>query len=483
MGLTPFKLAYKPQGLVAAAGEGWRSRGRLSGSHQAGSCHDRVHRIAAVKRLELEALPADFAWPSSSSIEASSHAATRGICRASPRAGCRNQRGRRSCWPKSTMCSEPPGSSAASAADRSSLPVRDHRQRVGDEDAVEALSAEQSRARRNRWRRLAPASTRPASASRAEAGRGRLQHAGRDVEAEEARIRIARRGERRCCGRCRSRARARCRPAARPARRSAGRGRAGNICGSGRRHGVDGGRRRPSAPRGGSAGRPRSSRLSSHRDGSRHRSPSGRARSKSRDSLVARSAMVEQRFVDAGRAAALGSAAVRKMTRAPGAAVRVISVHSCVELRGRSSSPAHRAARSGRRTPAGFVRQKLGEIGVMDGDAADIGADRLVVGLFQIGGQGAFAGFGIAAGEGLPGEVVVLAAGNRRRAFPAAPSARSPSSRRPDVISESYCAGGMPSAEQRRLSRQWPADQAAVEQRRQLLLEEAALLARCLRPS
>ncbi len=85
----------------------------------------------------------------------------------------------------------------------------------------------------------------------------------------------------------------------------------------------------------------------------------------------------------------LFSAAVRKMTRAPGRAVRVISSPELVQLLVRH--PVLRVeqditvARGGR-----FLGEKLGEACVMDVDAIDIGADHLVVLPLQISRQRAF---------------------------------------------------------------------------------------------
>ena len=220
--------------------------------------------------------------------------------------------------------------------------------------------------------------------------------------------------------------------------------------------------------------RPRSSGRPSHRGGSRHRSPSGRGRDSGANprphSSIAPSSASEMR-----PGSTLSAAAVRKMTRAPGAAVRLISVHSALSC---SSLIQSCASSSTKRSTddAGFLRQQFGEVDVVDADATDVGLERRVVRLVEIGGQGAFARRGIAPRESLPGEIVVLQREVAGELFEP----------RLQHAGHRAVAGGdqriilrrrNAEAEQRRLARQHQLHQPRVEHRRELLLEEAALAA------
>ena len=164
----------------------------------------------------------------------------------------RNQAGKFSCWPKSTMCSEPPGARRVSGRADGVFPVGDHRQRIGNED----------RGRSPCRGRTAPA----AIESRRRRPARRRHPAARRLAARFRRGRPAFR--RRCRGRKAARpasARAaanRLRPVPQPissTRAAPGHvqpldqavaAEAGSICGSGRRRGAGSGRSGPSAPHG-----------------------------------------------------------------------------------------------------------------------------------------------------------------------------------------------------------------------------------------
>ena len=172
--------------------------------------HDRMHRIAAVQRRELEAhagrlcLACQFGMKSS----ARPHVEP---CQPSPAAGCRTSAAGVPGWPKSTMCSEPPGVSDCERRVDRRFPVGDHRQRIGDEDAVEALSGRTGQ--RVEIGGVALRQRRPVGeASRARSGCAPSRACPRRCRGRRSahRDRAARQAP--CCGRCRSRLPARVPP-------------------------------------------------------------------------------------------------------------------------------------------------------------------------------------------------------------------------------------------------------------------------------
>ena len=217
---------------------------------------------------------------------------------------------------------------------------------------------------------------------------------------------------------------------------------------------------------------------SSHRGGSRHRSPSGRARN-NRARRLPRSAMVEH-ACETRPGSRLCSAAVRKMTRAPGAAVRVISVHSALScasvIQSCASSSTKRSTDAGR-----LLRQKLGEVDVMDGDAADVLAsasrsspcpDRRAGRLRRASDSG---------GQRPARRNSCRFSGKSQASFSSRALSTLAMEPSPEVISESYCAGGMPSPNSEDFRDRTRRIRLAFEERRKLLVEEAALVAEVLR--
>ena len=156
-------------------------------------------------------------------------------------------------------------------------PARDHREAIGEEDAVERRAAEEGLpGRRTRASPLAKANLLRKTGAREVSARGG-EHFRRDVDAVVAGLGMGLRGAGRGCGRCRSRSPGRCRQAADRAPRSDGRGQEGSICGSRRRRSAGAGRPGPSARRS-KAQRSRALIPRGRRGGSRHRSKSDRWR-------------------------------------------------------------------------------------------------------------------------------------------------------------------------------------------------------------
>ena len=120
---------------------GGRGVGRAGAHSRARLVDRRAHCVAAVERERPRARAAFCASaansPPSTSRGVTSKAASQ------RRRPARNKRGRPAWSPKSTICRAPPSATTSIARSERLAPRRDHRQRVGDEHAIEGGAAEQ----------------------------------------------------------------------------------------------------------------------------------------------------------------------------------------------------------------------------------------------------------------------------------------------------------------------------------------------------
>ncbi len=225
MGLTPSKLGYRPQLLVAAIVKLSEKVRRLRSALR----QHRVHGIAAINRIEIKPC-ADAPRIPIQALRAKESRGDTWNFASQARSAVLNQPG------QALLPAEVDDMQRAAVVDgvercrHRAPPFRDHRQRVGDEDAVEAGPAEQGfRVEVRRIAQREPDARRQVPP--ADRDRRRLQHLGRDVEAVE----LCLRKSPRCLHQVAAGAAAKLEHGAirrrRRGRRSAGRGRAGNICG------------------------------------------------------------------------------------------------------------------------------------------------------------------------------------------------------------------------------------------------------------
>ena len=122
--------------LVGGAARCRRSRSAALSPDGSGLRENGEARVVAERPLSVEPPRRVASASALSSASSPARGSTENFA-SHARSPCGTSPAARLCSPKSTMCSDPPGATAAKRLSERLPPRRDHRQRVGDEDAVE----------------------------------------------------------------------------------------------------------------------------------------------------------------------------------------------------------------------------------------------------------------------------------------------------------------------------------------------------------